>query len=54
MSIWLAGVVPYEVVGVELMLIEQSVRGAMINSGTQFASGDTLILCLSDTPLNGW
>jgi len=54
MSIWLAGVGAYEVTGVELILTEQSVRGTMINSGTQFSPGDSLILCLSDTPLNGW
>lgn len=43
MSIWLASVVPYEVPGLELMLIEQSARRAMINAGAWFALGDTLI-----------
>ena len=43
MSIWLASVVPYEVPGLELMLIEQSARRAMINAGAWFAPGDTLI-----------
>ncbi|EGI6182050.1 hypothetical protein VW37_004536 [Salmonella enterica subsp. houtenae serovar 51:z4,z23:-] len=54
MNIWLAGVFSYEVTGVELVLAKQSVRCMKVNSGTQITSRDTLILCLSSTPLVGW
>ncbi len=53
-NIWLAGVVSYEVTGIELMLAEQSVRGIKVGTGTRFASGDILILCLSSTIQIGW
>ncbi|EAX7734110.1 hypothetical protein AIX81_21475 [Salmonella enterica] len=53
-NVWLAGVFSYEVTGVELVLAKQSVRCMKVNSGTQITSRDTLILCLSSTPLIGW
>lgn len=53
-NIWLAGVVPYEVTGVESVLAKYSVSGRRINSETRFTSGDVFILCLGSTPLIGW
>ncbi|HBJ0986193.1 TPA: hypothetical protein LAP77_003061 [Escherichia coli] len=54
MSIWLTGVVSYELTGVKLMLSEYPVKVQTVTSDTQFTPGDTLILCLGSTPLIGW
>ncbi|HBC6071614.1 TPA: hypothetical protein KEW16_002098 [Escherichia coli] len=54
MSIWLSGVVSYELTGVKLMLSEYPVKVQAVTSDTQFTQGDTLILCLGSTPLIGW
>lgn len=54
MSIWLAGMSPYEVSGVEATLASRAIRGLRFCPGSRLMPGDMLVLCISDTPLSGW
>ncbi|HFF9411250.1 TPA: hypothetical protein ACGFB9_004946, partial [Escherichia coli] len=54
MVVWVSGCSCYETTGVITLLNDRGIVARDFHSGSRFCAGDTLILCLSSTPLLGW